>query len=97
MQKDKLIGKTIEFLDENGLLHYGVVKRRCRISIGSKKDKSTEKRTKRSTVKGWVVEQGFKKLGLGHTKEYRITEQQIRTVKFRQRFYSLDEFRKMEE
>lgn len=41
---DYLKNRTVIFLDENGIQHYGIIKKSCRVSLGSVKDKNTGKR-----------------------------------------------------
>lgn len=87
-----LKNKTVIFLDDKGIPHYGTVKKECRISFGPKRNIKTGTTVKRSSFQGYIIHQTFKRTGLKHIKEHRVTTNNILTVLVRNKEIPISEF-----
>lgn len=87
-----LKNKTVAFADENGILHYGTVKRECRISYGPKRDKKADRTVKRFSIQGFVILQTFKRLGLKYKKEHRVPINNVLAVRVQRKEIPIGDF-----
>ena len=89
-----LKNKTVVFLDDKGIPHYGTVKKECKISFGPKRNTKTGTIVKRSSFPGYIIHQTFKRTGLNHKKEHRVPVNNVIAVRVRSKEIPISEYLK---